>query len=232
MAAFGRPDGPDAARPAAPWSSCVDQALAAWPAERGGRAAAGLHPRVGGRRRPGHRLRHAWPRFGEPPCGPGTTGCAVLTASLGFPADLRATRAVAAGRGQDPLVRGQHGLPAVGRAQSGPTTCCGSRPTATRWRRRPRRWSGWRARRCARCRSTRTGILAGTTARWLLDHAGEARLDRPPSGMITPGGAGGRRGRWLTSSVRGRGPDPHPRRHPVPYSAEDHRRDPSLLGFS
>ena len=34
------------------------QALAAWPAGDGGRAAAGLHPRAGGRRRPGHGLRH------------------------------------------------------------------------------------------------------------------------------------------------------------------------------
>jgi 4-amino-4-deoxychorismate lyase len=48
----------------------------------------------------------------------------------------------------------------------------------------------------------RTGILPGTTARFLLDHAGVLgwRIDER---MITPADLAGADGAWLTSSVRG-----------------------------
>ncbi|MEV6799598.1 aminotransferase class IV [Micromonospora rifamycinica] len=47
-----------------------------------------------------------------------------------------------------------------------------------------------------------TGILPGTTAGWLLDHAAELGLERAER-MVTPAGLHAAAGVWLTSSVRG-----------------------------
>lgn len=47
-----------------------------------------------------------------------------------------------------------------------------------------------------------TGILAGTTARYLLDHADEIGL-KAGEAMITPAGLADTEGAWLVSSVRG-----------------------------
>jgi 4-amino-4-deoxychorismate lyase len=47
-----------------------------------------------------------------------------------------------------------------------------------------------------------TGILPGTTARWLLDHAGKLGFAAEQR-MVTPAELVGSDGMWLTSSVRG-----------------------------
>src|SRR5215475_5997934 len=47
-----------------------------------------------------------------------------------------------------------------------------------------------------------TGILAGTTARWLLDHATDVGLDTDER-LTTPGALADADGVWFTSSVRG-----------------------------
>lgn len=47
-----------------------------------------------------------------------------------------------------------------------------------------------------------TGILPGTTARWLLDHAGRVGFSAAER-MVTPAELVGADGVWLTSSVRG-----------------------------
>ena len=47
-----------------------------------------------------------------------------------------------------------------------------------------------------------TGILAGTTARWLLDHAGELGY-RSGERLVRPAELMSAEGVWLTSSVRG-----------------------------
>jgi 4-amino-4-deoxychorismate lyase len=47
-----------------------------------------------------------------------------------------------------------------------------------------------------------TGILAGTTARWLLDHAGELGFAAHER-MVRPAELSTMDGVWLTSSVRG-----------------------------
>jgi 4-amino-4-deoxychorismate lyase len=51
----------------------------------------------------------------------------------------------------------------------------------------------------------RTGVLPGTTARWLFDHAGDIGLDTAER-MVRPAGLRGSDGAWLTSSVRGCAP--------------------------
>ena len=48
----------------------------------------------------------------------------------------------------------------------------------------------------------RAGILAGITARWLLDHAGDLGW-KATERLIRPGELAGMDGAWLTSSVRG-----------------------------
>jgi 4-amino-4-deoxychorismate lyase len=47
-----------------------------------------------------------------------------------------------------------------------------------------------------------TGILAGTTARWLLDHCGDLGLTAEEQ-MVTPAGLAAADGVWFSSSVRG-----------------------------
>ncbi len=77
----------------------------------------------------------------------------------------------------------------------------------------------------------RTGILAGTTARWLLDHAeslGWTTAER----MITPTGLTRTSGAWLTSSIRGVAAVRTLDGAEMPFSAEHTGRIRDLLGFA
>jgi 4-amino-4-deoxychorismate lyase len=76
----------------------------------------------------------------------------------------------------------------------------------------------------------RTGILAGTTARYLLDHAGELGWDTAES-MITPAELARTDGAWLTSSVRGVAAIRSLDGAALPYSDADTQRIRKLLGF-
>jgi 4-amino-4-deoxychorismate lyase len=76
-----------------------------------------------------------------------------------------------------------------------------------------------------------TGILAGTTARWLLDHAGYLGWSTAER-MITPAGLGGADSVWLTSSVRGPAPIRSLDGTPLPYSEAAARHVQDMLGFS
>jgi 4-amino-4-deoxychorismate lyase len=75
-----------------------------------------------------------------------------------------------------------------------------------------------------------TGILAGTTASWLLDHAGELGLTAQRR-MITPAELGATDSVWLTSSVRGPAPVKTLDGHALPTSSEVCGRLRTLLGF-
>jgi 4-amino-4-deoxychorismate lyase len=77
----------------------------------------------------------------------------------------------------------------------------------------------------------RTGILAGTTARWLLDHAGSLGWDSGER-MITPGELTRTDGAWFTSSVRGIAAIRTLDGTKMPYSDEITGRLRDLLGFS
>jgi 4-amino-4-deoxychorismate lyase len=75
-----------------------------------------------------------------------------------------------------------------------------------------------------------TGILAGTTARWLLNHAadlGWATEER----MTTPAALSACDGVWLTSSVRGLAAVRTLDRAPMPYDVETTAKIRQLLGF-
>ena len=76
----------------------------------------------------------------------------------------------------------------------------------------------------------RTGILAGTTARWLLDHAGELGWATDER-MITPAGLAAADGAWFTSSVRGVAGIRTLDGAPLPYSADVTERIRALLGY-
>jgi 4-amino-4-deoxychorismate lyase len=76
----------------------------------------------------------------------------------------------------------------------------------------------------------RTGILAGTTGRWLLDHAGELGW-RTDERMITPAGLAEADGAWFTSSVRGVAGMRTLDGTPLPYSPELTGRIRTLLGY-
>lgn len=75
-----------------------------------------------------------------------------------------------------------------------------------------------------------TGILAGTTAAYLLAHAGELGL-RAEEGLITPAGLAGTDGAWFTSSVRGLAAIRTVDGAAVPYDDELTARIRTLLGF-
>jgi 4-amino-4-deoxychorismate lyase len=75
----------------------------------------------------------------------------------------------------------------------------------------------------------RTGILAGTTGRWLLDHAGELGWTTDER-MITTAGLLTSSGVWFTSSVRGLAAIRTIDGAPVPYSADGTARIRDLLG--
>jgi 4-amino-4-deoxychorismate lyase len=76
-----------------------------------------------------------------------------------------------------------------------------------------------------------TGILAGTTARWLLDHAADLGWSTA-EGMITPAALTGSDGAWFTSSVRGLAAIRRLDGATLPYDAEQTARIRDLLGFS
>jgi 4-amino-4-deoxychorismate lyase len=74
-----------------------------------------------------------------------------------------------------------------------------------------------------------TGILAGTTARWLLDHAGGLGFTADER-LVTVDGLVASAGAWLTSSVRGLAAGRSIDGAPVPYSPELTTRMRDLLG--
>jgi 4-amino-4-deoxychorismate lyase len=76
----------------------------------------------------------------------------------------------------------------------------------------------------------RTGILAGTTGRWLLDHAGELGWTTDER-MITTAGLLASSGAWFTSSVRGLAAIRTIDGIPVPYSPDGTARIRDLLGY-
>jgi 4-amino-4-deoxychorismate lyase len=76
-----------------------------------------------------------------------------------------------------------------------------------------------------------TGILAGTTAAYLLAHAGELGLGAG-EGLVTPGGLADSGGVWLTSSVRGLAAIHTLDGTPLPQDAALTDRIRTLLGFS
>jgi 4-amino-4-deoxychorismate lyase len=74
-----------------------------------------------------------------------------------------------------------------------------------------------------------TGILAGCTARWLLDHAGTLGWQATER-MVRPADLAGMRGAWLTSSVRGPAEVRAVDGEPLPPSAHTEKIR-ALLGF-
>jgi 4-amino-4-deoxychorismate lyase len=76
-----------------------------------------------------------------------------------------------------------------------------------------------------------TGILAGTTARWLLDHAGQLGWTTGER-MITPAELAGADSTWLTSSVRGIAAIRTLDGAPMPFSSGTTGRIRELLGFA
>jgi 4-amino-4-deoxychorismate lyase len=76
----------------------------------------------------------------------------------------------------------------------------------------------------------RTGILAGTTARWLLDHAGDLGWATGEE-MVSPPALAGMDGAWLTSSVRGLAAIRQLDGAGLPTSPETTARIRTLLGY-
>jgi 4-amino-4-deoxychorismate lyase len=76
----------------------------------------------------------------------------------------------------------------------------------------------------------RTGILAGTTARWLLDHAGALGWTAGER-MITAAELPRSDGAWFTSSVRGVAAIRELDGTPMPYSPEVTAKIRDLLGY-
>jgi 4-amino-4-deoxychorismate lyase len=76
----------------------------------------------------------------------------------------------------------------------------------------------------------RTGILAGTTARWLLDHADDLGWATGQE-MVTPLALAGMDGAWLTSSVRGLAAIRQLDSAGLPTSPETTARIRTLLGY-
>jgi 4-amino-4-deoxychorismate lyase len=77
----------------------------------------------------------------------------------------------------------------------------------------------------------RTGILAGTTARWLLDHA-DALGWTTSERMITPAELSRSDGAWLISSVRGMAPLRALDDVALTFSAQTSGRIRELLGYA
>ena len=202
MAALGGAAGAGAADRGRRWPTWLDDGAArAWPAgvegalrlvctrgPEGGRAAARSSRPLG--------------RSATGSARPAATGVTVATASLGVAGGRPERRAVAARRRQDAVVRGEHGRPAVGGGAGRRRRAVGLQPTATRWRRRRRRWSGSTTASLCTVPAGATGILPGTTAALPVDHAGElgwAAEER----LVTPGRAARGR-RRLADLVRPR----------------------------
>jgi 4-amino-4-deoxychorismate lyase len=76
----------------------------------------------------------------------------------------------------------------------------------------------------------RTGILAGTTATWLLDHAGELGWERGER-MVTPKELADVDGVWFTSSVRGLAPVRTLDGTPLAKAPAETARIRTVLGF-
>lgn len=76
-----------------------------------------------------------------------------------------------------------------------------------------------------------TGILPGTTAAYLLAHAGEIGLAAAEA-LVTPAELLAADGAWLTSSVRGAVPIRTLDGTPLPYDPDVATRVSTLLGFS
>lgn len=76
-----------------------------------------------------------------------------------------------------------------------------------------------------------TGVLAGITAAWLLDHAGELGWNTAER-MVTPGEMGRADGVWLTSSVRGVAAVRTIDGAKMPHSDEITGRIRDLLGYA
>lgn len=76
-----------------------------------------------------------------------------------------------------------------------------------------------------------TGILSGTTAAYLLAHAGELGL-RAEEALVTPAQLTETDGVWLTSSVRGPAAIRSLDGTPLPYDPEHTARIRDLLGFA
>jgi 4-amino-4-deoxychorismate lyase len=75
-----------------------------------------------------------------------------------------------------------------------------------------------------------TGILAGTTARWLLDHA-DALGWTPGEHMVTTADLLRTDGAWFTSSVRGVAAVRELDGQPMPYTPELTGKIRELLGY-
>lgn len=76
-----------------------------------------------------------------------------------------------------------------------------------------------------------TGILAGTTAAYLLAHAGSLGLEAA-EGLVTPAGLAASGGAWLTSSVRGVAAIRSVDGAPLPHDPAMSERIGALLGFA
>lgn len=76
-----------------------------------------------------------------------------------------------------------------------------------------------------------TGILAGTTAAYLLAHAGSLGLEAA-EGLVTPAGLAASGGAWLTSSVRGVATIRSVDGAPLPHDPAMSERIGALLGFA
>jgi 4-amino-4-deoxychorismate lyase len=76
-----------------------------------------------------------------------------------------------------------------------------------------------------------TGILAGTTAAYLLAHAGSLGLEAAEA-LVTPAGLAASGGAWLTSSVRGVAAIRALDGTPVPHDPAMTERIRTLLGFA
>jgi 4-amino-4-deoxychorismate lyase len=159
-----------------------------------------------------------------------TAGIAVRTATIGLPAELRpgtpwllggaktvsyavnlATQRWAQDNGADDALW----VSADGYALEGPTSTLVWLADATLWT----------------VPAPRTGILAGITARYLLDHADALGL-RAGEAMVTPAQLRRTEGVWFTASVRGVAALTSLDGDPLPVAAELSARIRELLGFS
>jgi 4-amino-4-deoxychorismate lyase len=207
----------------------VGQALAAWPADQEGSIR--LVCTRGAETGPGPVTVFATvTAVPETVVAARTAGIAVRTASLGLPAELRtgtpwllggaktlsyavnlATQRWAQDHGADDALW----VSADGYALEGPTSTLIWLSDATLWT----------------VPAQRTGILAGITARHLLDHADALGL-RADEAMITPAQLRTAEGVWFAASVRGVAPVTSLDGDPLPVATELSARMRQLLGFS
>ena len=120
-----------------------------------------------------------------PPRAARRDGITVATLPLGVPADGLAPGCAWLPAGIKSISYAVNSAARRWAAAPARTTCCGSPPTATRWRARRPTWCGSTGDTLLHGAGRATGILAGTTAGWLLDHAAELGL-RAAERMVTP----------------------------------------------